>query len=276
MKRLLTSTVLLPLALLAVFFLPTVPFWLFVMVLVELAAWEMSRIGARWAPQAPLWLLLITVPTATLLLSRLLYEGGDVERLWALLLGSLVFLSAGCGVVVLLARTPVAEAAPAVGVVGWGTAYFSTAALGLWALHEIDPWVLLLLLVVVWLGDTAAYYVGSYLGRHLMAPVVSPKKTWEGAAANLVAAGLAAVAWSLIRLDALRWDLVVVAMVIGVVGQLGDLVVSMFKRGAGVKDSGDLLPGHGGVWDRLDAVLLAAPVLLLALWLIGFDADSLP
>lgn len=109
-----------------------------------------------------------------------------------------------------------------------------------------------------------------------MAPVVSPKKTWEGAAANLLAGGVAAVAWSALRLDAVRWDVVAAAVVAAIVGQLGDLVVSMFKRGAGVKDSGDLLPGHGGVWDRLDALLLAAPVLLLALWLLGFDADSLP
>lgn len=276
MKRLLTSAVLLPLALLAVFRLPTMGFWALVVLLVELAAWEMSRIGARWAPQAPLWLLLVTTPTATVLLSRLLWDGGDVERLWALLLGSLVFLSVGTAVVVLLARTPVAEVAPALGVVGWGTAYFSMAALSLWALREIEPWVLLLLLVVVWVGDTAAYYVGKGLGRHRMAPVVSPKKTWEGAAANLLAGGVAAVAWSALRLDAVRWDVVAAAVVAAIVGQLGDLVVSMFKRGAGVKDSGDLLPGHGGVWDRLDALLLAAPVLLLALWLLGFDADSLP
>ncbi|MDX1644199.1 MAG: phosphatidate cytidylyltransferase [Thermoanaerobaculia bacterium] len=276
MKRLLTSAVLLPLALAAVFYLPTVAFWLLVVGLIELAAWEATRIGARWAPQAPLWLLLVTVPTAAVLLSRLLYEGGDPERLWALLLGLLVLLSVGCGFVVLLARTPPGEAAPALGVVGWGTTYFSTAAVALWALREIDPWVLLLLLAVVWLGDTAAYYVGRNLGRHRMAPVVSPKKTWEGAAANLIVAAATAAAWCLLRLDVVRWDLVVLAIVVAAGGQLGDLVVSLFKRGAGVKDSGDLLPGHGGMWDRLDALLVGAPLLLLGLWLLGFDANSLP
>lgn len=276
MKRLLTSAILLPLALLAVFYLPTVPFWLLVVALVELAAWEATRIGSRWAPQAPLWLLLFTVPAATVLLSRLLYEGGDPERLWALLLGSLVLLGTGSAVVVLLARTPPGEAAPALGVVGWGTTYFATAAVALWALREIDPWVLLLLLAIVWLGDTAALYVGRGLGRHRMAPVVSPKKTWEGAAANLVAAAATAGAWCLIRLETVDWHLVALAVVVAVVGQLGDLVVSLFKRGAGVKDSGDLLPGHGGMWDRLDALLLASPVMLLALWLLGFDANSLP
>lgn len=274
MKRVLTAVVLLPLAIAAVFELPPVWFWVLCVALIEVAAWEFVQISARWAPGSPRWLLLLTVPAASALLFRLLWVDAATEIWWALVMGLLLFLSVGVGVLVLLARTPVKETAPAVGILGWGTVYFAMAAVSLWALRVIDPWVLVLLLAVVWLGDTAAYYVGSAIGRHKMAPVVSPNKSWEGAAASTMAALLAAIGWCLLRLDAIRWDLVAAAVIAGVAAQMGDLAVSMFKRGAGVKDSGRLLPGHGGMWDRLDALMFAAPVMLLELWVLGFDASS--
>ena len=245
-------------------------------VLVELCAWEYVRITAKWAPGSSRWLLLLTVPATSVLLSLLLYDGADTELWWTLVLGILVLLSVGIGLLLLITGTPVEETAAAFGVVGWGTGYFSVAGASLWALKVIDPWVLLLLLAVVWLGDSAAFYIGTIFGRHRLAPIVSPKKSWEGAMANLAASLVAAFGWCWLRLDVLRWDVVAVAVVASVVGQMGDLVVSMFKRGARVKDSGNLLPGHGGMWDRLDALLFAAPVMLLGLWLIGFDANSLP
>ena len=276
MKRVLTSVVLLPLALAAVLLLPDGWFWVLIMALVELCVWEYVRITAKWAPGSARWLLLLTVPASGVLLSLLLYATGDAELRWTLVLGILVLLSVGIGLLLLITGTPVEETAAAFGVVGWGTGYFSLAGASLWALRVIDPWVLLLLLAVVWLGDSAALYVGRMFGRHRLAPIVSPKKTWEGSVANLAASLVAVVGWCWLRLDVLRWDVVAVAVVAGMVGQMGDLVVSMFKRGARVKDSGSLLPGHGGMWDRLDALLFAAPVMLLGLWFVGFDANSLP
>ena len=142
---------------------------------------------------------------------------------------------------------------------------------------------LLYLLLVVWAGDIFAYFVGKSIGRHLMAPRISPKKTWEGAAASLVAS--VAVGWllfhyalslssALLRVGLIeRRDgifgleqpamtpIVVLTIVLNVAAQLGDLVESLIKRGAGVKDSGGILPGHGGMLDRIDALLFAAPVL---------------
>lgn len=142
---------------------------------------------------------------------------------------------------------------------------------------------LLYLLLVVWAGDIFAYFVGKSIGRHLMAPRISPKKTWEGAAASLGAS--VAVGWVLFhyalplssamlraglieRRDGIfgleqpaTGPIVVLTIVINVAAQLGDLVESLIKRGAGVKDSGALLPGHGGMLDRIDALLFAAPVL---------------
>lgn len=121
-------------------------------------------------------------------------------------------------------------------------------------------WISFLLWVVAW-GDIGAYYAGSYLGRHKLCPAVSPKKTIEGAlggiAANLVFAWL----FKFLFFNTLPGiTCTVFALCVGGVGQIGDLFESVFKRAAGVKDSGGLLPGHGGFLDRLDALIFAAPV----------------
>ena len=269
MKRVLTAVVLLPPVLAAVFLLPPVWFLLVVVGIVEVAVWEYVRLTGRWAPGSPRWLVLATVPAAAALIAGALVavDAGWGER--SLLFGTIVLLSIGVGILLLVGRTPVEESAAAFGIVGWGTAYFAAAAVGLWALQASDPWLLILLCAVVWLGDSAAFYVGSRFGRHSLAPIVSPRKTWEGAAANAVAALLAATGWCLWILSEIDGRVLVVALAASAAGQVGDLVESMFKRGAGVKDSGSILPGHGGMWDRLDALLFAAPVLLLGLGLLG-------
>ena len=149
-------------------------------------------------------------------------------------------------------------------------------------------WVLYLLLIA-WAGDIFAYFVGRSLGRHLMAPRISPRKTWEGAAASLAASLLVGIllfshalqiSSFLLRMGLIQrrdglfglekpelWPIVVLTAVLNIAAQLGDLVESLIKRGAGVKDSGTILPGHGGMLDRIDALLFAAPVLwFYALW----------
>ena len=269
MKRVLTAVVLLPPVLAAVFLLPPVWFLLVVVGIVAVAVWEYVRLTGRWAPGSPRWHVLATVPAAAALIAGALVavDAGWGER--SLLFGTIVLLSIGVGILLLVGRTPVEESAAAFGIVGWGTAYFAAAAVGLWALQASDPWLLILLCAVVWLGDSAAFYVGSRFGRHSLAPIVSPRKTWEGAAANAVAALLAATGWCLWILSEIDGRVLVVALATSAAGQVGDLVESMFKRGAGVKDSGSILPGHGGMWDRLDALLFAAPVLLLGLGLLG-------
>jgi phosphatidate cytidylyltransferase len=142
---------------------------------------------------------------------------------------------------------------------------------------------LLYLLLVVWAGDIFAYFVGKSVGRHLMSPRISPKKTWEGAAASMIAS--IAVGWLMFHYSLavssalLRWGLIqrrgglfglerpamgpviLLTVALNVAAQLGDLVESLIKRGAGVKDSGSILPGHGGMLDRIDALLFASPVL---------------
>lgn len=126
--------------------------------------------------------------------------------------------------------------------------------------------LLLTLFLLIWATDILAYVVGKSFGRHALAPSISPKKTWEGAFGGAFGAIGAAVALKLTLLPFLAWPhIIAVALICGVFSQLGDLAESQIKREAGVKDSGTLLPGHGGFLDRFDAMVLAAPAMFLYL-----------
>jgi phosphatidate cytidylyltransferase len=129
-------------------------------------------------------------------------------------------------------------------------------------LREMNPWWLMFGLVVSWIGDTGAYYVGRRYGRHKLAPRVSPGKTWEGTIASAAVSTLAG-ALALPRLipGVGLGEALLLALVANLAGQVGDLAESAIKRGAGVKDSGTLLPGHGGLLDRVDSSMFALPVL---------------
>ena len=142
-------------------------------------------------------------------------------------------------------------------------------------------WVIYTLLAV-WAGDIFAYFVGKAVGRHRMSPEISPKKTWEGAVASILASVLIGTLWfehapgisaALLRMGLIGrrdglfgleqpqlWPIIVLSAIVNIAAQLGDLVESLIKRGAGVKDSGSILPGHGGMLDRIDAMLFAVPV----------------
>jgi phosphatidate cytidylyltransferase len=182
-------------------------------------------------------------------------------------------------------RSPVAGGYPAAAASAFAFAYI---ALPMGMLVQLRQqwagafWILYLLLVV-WAGDIFAYFVGRGLGRHLMAPRISPKKTWEGAAASLAASLVVGIllfnhalqiSSFLLRVGLIQrrdglfglekpemWPIILLTIALNIAAQLGDLVESLIKRGAGVKDSGTILPGHGGMLDRIDALLFAAPVL---------------
>jgi phosphatidate cytidylyltransferase len=123
--------------------------------------------------------------------------------------------------------------------------------------------LVLFTLCLIWAGDILAYFVGKGLGRVPMAPALSPKKTWEGALGNLLASLLVGVFFAKwLQMDAT--EMLVIAGLANIAGQMGDLIESAWKRGAAVKDSSNLLPGHGGVLDRIDSLILASPVVWAA------------
>lgn len=133
-----------------------------------------------------------------------------------------------------------------------------------------------LLIVLIALSDTGAYFIGKSMGRHKLSPKISPNKTWEGAIGGVISAALGmAAAWYIDAHYAAAplpgwplWAYVVTGVVLAIAGQIGDLIESMMKRDAGVKDSGKLLPGHGGILDRCDGFLFAGPMLYYLLaWL---------
>ncbi len=140
-------------------------------------------------------------------------------------------------------------------------------------LREYGPHWLFFAVALSWVGDTAAYYVGRRWGRHKLAPRISPSKSWEGVIASLAPSVLLG-AWYLVRFvpSVGLLEAVALAALVNVAGQVGDLAESAIKRGAGVKDSGTLLPGHGGWLDRLDSTLFSLPVVYF--WLTASAGSS--
>jgi phosphatidate cytidylyltransferase len=135
-------------------------------------------------------------------------------------------------------------------------------------LRQISHHLLLFALAINWAGDTAAYYSGRAFGKHKLAPIVSPGKSWEGAAASVLGSVLFGVVYLEYFVKNLSWWQIVILAVAGnIAGQFGDLAESAIKRGAGLKDSGNLLPGHGGMLDRVDSSLFTLPI-VYALYLL--------
>ena len=276
LQRVATALVLLPLLLAAVWWAPTG--WLYALFsgIGLLVAWEWSAL-MKWTDR-PLRLAYLGIAAALLAGAWLLPQR---EALLPWLLGLAVAwwvaaLALLSGFPENLARHPPKPAwmAP-LGLLMMLSTMLSLARLH--AMHdEGQPhdgaFKLLYVLFIVFCADTGAYFAGRAFGKHKLAPKVSPGKTVEGAAGGL----LAVAAWALIAgvpvfgvhgIDAAL--LVVLSLLVAVISIVGDLVESMFKRVAGVKDSGTLLPGHGGVLDRVDSILAAAPTMVLGLLLTG-------
>ena len=148
----------------------------------------------------------------------------------------------------------------ALGRVGMGLGSIVYCPLTLGYLVIIPRERILVLLAIVWFGDTAAYYCGRTLGRHLLAPKVSPKKTVEGAVGGLIGSVVAGAIGGTYFLHESLAKVVWISLVTSIAGQLGDLAESILKRSAGVKDSSSVMPGHGGILDRLDSLFFATPM----------------
>ena len=178
----------------------------------------------------------------------------------------------GCVALGLATRRPLLEVLPALAISAAGIVFIALPFSYIVRVNEIERvgrQLILFTLVLIWAGDMLAYFIGKSVGRLKMAPALSPKKTWEGAFANVVASALVAIAFARwMQIDTLT--LIGIAVAANIAGQAGDLIESAYKRGASVKDSGALLPGHGGMLDRIDSLILAASVVwILYQWLQG-------
>jgi phosphatidate cytidylyltransferase len=169
----------------------------------------------------------------------------------------------GLAVLTLSTRRPLVESLPSAGISSSAlllVAFPLSFAVRLHGLPAHGPRLLLFALAITWAADTAAYFVGRAMGKHPLAPHISPKKTWEGSIGGLI--GSLFIAWTAHYFIPIAVPhLLAMAMLGNIAGQMGDLLESAYKRSAGVKDSGSLLPGHGGVLDRIDALILCIPVI---------------
>jgi phosphatidate cytidylyltransferase len=270
MKRVLTAVVLIPLVLFLVFLGPRWQ-WLFTAataLVAALAGWEFLGLARQKGASPPP----IAVLTAIVALFAATFEWPDQT---SSILGILIFML----LVVCTFASPIERALPDTSTAMFCLLYTGFTLISLPALHAQNngPSLVVFLLCTVWAGDTAALYIGRPFGRHKLAPKLSPQKTWEGSIASVVGSLLAAGAlveiasylsrWNSVALsyaDEEWWYWLILAVIINIAAQVGDLAESALKRSAGVKDSGTLLPGHGGILDRIDALLLAAPALWYA------------
>jgi phosphatidate cytidylyltransferase len=269
MKRVLTALVLIPLVLVLVFLGPRWQ-WLFtlaVAAVAALAAWEFLSLAQKAGATPPRIAVLLAI--VALFASNFEWPPQTAATLGILSLGLLVYCTFFRPVEQLMA-----DASASI----FCLLYIGFTLISLPALRENPEGngssLLTFLLCAVWAGDTVALYVGRAWGRHKLAPTLSPNKTWEGTfgsvGGSLLSTGVLLGLAQLMQ----RWDVgwlsysggawwywMGLAVVVNVAAQVGDLAESALKRSAGVKDSGSLLPGHGGVLDRIDALLIAAPVL---------------
>ena len=251
-RRVASAIVLIPLVGWLTAFGPATLFHALVIPTAAAAAWELGRMFERAGRATHRWL--DPVLTAVVVASFVMPGGALEGPVVALTIAILVALA-----VPLWRATPSTEATT--------TTLLAVTYLGVLMGHAIllrelpdGGSLVLLLLVVTWAGESAAYFVGSAVGRHKLAPIVSPNKTREGAVAQVIASVVVMVAlrpWL-----APEWSTTLAVaggLLLGVVGQLGDLAESVIKRSLNTKDTGGLIPGHGGVLDRLDSLLFNVP-----------------
>jgi phosphatidate cytidylyltransferase len=276
LTRVLTALVLIPIVLVVIVFTPAWDVAIFTAIITILALWEFFALGDAIGHRAyRLWtlfcsMLLIVVQCNDAIhhmdaalqaepLDRLRFTGVATPTL----IEVFFLFVLGLTVLTLFTRRPLVESLPSAGISSSAlllVAFPLSFAVRLDAIPVYGPRLLLFALVITWAADTVAYFAGRAFGKHPLAPHISPKKTWEGSIGGLV--GSLAVAyifhyWLPIPVP----HLLAMATLGNVAGQMGDLLESACKRSAGVKDSGALLPGHGGVLDRIDAVILCIPVI---------------
>jgi phosphatidate cytidylyltransferase len=266
-QRFLVAVVAVPILLLALYYHRPEPWWAIVFVASLLAMREffamtlpvedrtVALVLGGLACATLYWLDPITAMSNGWRLRGLAFEGGSLAGAFAVIVPGLYYLFRFRDMSTVATRF----AATVSGIVYAGFLLTYLAKLKL-----IDPRAggstVVAVLLVAWVADTGAYFAGRFLGKSKLYEAVSPKKTWAGAWGGLAGSIVGVVGLKLVVADWLSWlDVFAIAIPGGILGQLGDLAESLIKRSVGVKDSGALLPGHGGMLDRIDAVLFIAP-----------------
>ncbi|MEQ1945730.1 MAG: phosphatidate cytidylyltransferase [Bryobacteraceae bacterium] len=244
MKRIVTAAVLTPLFVWLILAAPAEAFRISLALVGALAFHEFTQIAGT-GRLLPSWIGAIA----------------GIAMLYAQDATLVVILAALAGMTLALRAGDLKESLPAAGAFALGIVYIFGAWRCANELRLINPHWLLFAMLLSWVGDTAALYVGKSIGKHKLAPRVSPAKTWEGAVGSVVGAVIGGVVYAHYLIpSASIVEVTMLAVGGNIAGQIGDLAESAFKRGAGVKDSGTLLPGHGGWLDRIDSSLFAVPV----------------
>ncbi|OYD26175.1 phosphatidate cytidylyltransferase [Oceanimonas baumannii] len=278
--RIITALCLIPVVLGAIFLLPLPFFALFATAVYLLAGREWGRFidtGKSNAVMVFLALVLVALMASV-----------PIDQIWADGLHGWISMVLNAGAVWWLCAVPLVLGYPASAALWqsrpWLKALFALLSLVpfFWSLlvlrsfhYEQDPyygaWLLLFVMALVWAADTGAYFAGKTLGKHKLCPRVSPGKTMEGMVGGLIAACLLALIVTFaVELPVAQRNAVLLASVVAVLASvLGDLVESMFKREAGLKDSGNILPGHGGMMDRIDSLTAALPIFIVVYQLAG-------
>lgn len=267
-QRLVTAFVLIGLVIGILFFAPGWAFNLLLMAVLVLSAWEWGRMSGLRSRRAqlvyPQVVLVVVIGCQWLIQQGLMtwVQPFGVATVWWLIALLMVMTYPASGA---FWRNPAFTAFIGILVLAPGV-----LALEFLRAQAEGQWLVLLVLTLVGLADSGAYFVGRAFGKHKLAPAVSPGKTWEGVAGGLATAALLAVAVSLISGKVPLLTCLVVLLPAALFSVLGDLFESMVKRQRGIKDSSQLLPGHGGFMDRIDGLTAAAPVFALGILLTGW------
>ncbi|HFT5242143.1 TPA: phosphatidate cytidylyltransferase [Yersinia enterocolitica] len=269
--RLITALILIPVVIGALFLLPPVGFAIVTLFVCMLAAWEWGQLAGFASRSQRIWLaILCGFLLVLMLLSLPAYQhSAHLPQVSVPLWLSMGWWLAALLLVLTYPRSAAFWRDSRLLRIIFGVLTIVPFFWGMVALrqygydqhHNIGAWWLLYVMLLVWGADSGAYMFGKLFGKHKLAPKVSPGKTWEGLIGGLLTSAL--ISWLFGRyapLDIIPEKLLICSVVAALASVLGDLTESMFKREAGIKDSGHLIPGHGGILDRIDSLTAAVPV----------------
>jgi phosphatidate cytidylyltransferase len=269
--RIATALILIPIVIAALFMLPPFGFAIVALVICMLAAWEWGQLSGFKTRSQRIWLavlcgfVLIAMMLSMPAYRQPIYLPQVSGSLWA----SLIWWIAAFVLVIFYPKSASFWRGSRILRLAFGLLTIVPFFWGMVALrqygyaenHHTGAWWLLYVMLLVWGADSGAYLFGKLFGKHKLAPKVSPGKTWEGVIGGLVTSAL--ISWLFGRyapLNVVPATLLVCSVIAALASVLGDLTESMFKREAGIKDSGNLIPGHGGILDRIDSLTAAVPV----------------